>query len=97
EIARLQASANGFRDQARLDSQRAQAITRQNALKDRKLLHNVLDTVLARRADLERHAKLSKCEELVDTQQLSTFITNYRRQLFTEGLQERIQAEIDEL
>jgi energy-coupling factor transporter ATP-binding protein EcfA2 len=97
EIARIESSANGFRDQARLDSQRTQAITRQNALKDRKLLHNILGTVLARQADLDRHAKLSKCEELVDTQQLSTFITNYRRQLFTDGLQERIQAEISEL
>lgn len=97
EIAKLQESADGFRDKAKLDTMRAQSVSRQNELKDRELLHNVLDVVLARRSDLERHAKISKCEQLVDTQQLSTFITGYRRELFTESLQSRIQAEIDGL
>lgn len=97
ETGVLAKTAVEYRDQAKLDTTRAQSIRRQSELKDREKLSEVLDTVLTRRTDLERYVQLTECERVVNTQQLSTFITSYRRELFTEKLATRIRAEIDNL
>jgi DNA repair exonuclease SbcCD ATPase subunit len=97
DVAALEASVAARREQAGSDTKRAELIVRQNELKDRKALRDALPTVLARHADLEKRDKVAKCEVLVGTQQLSTFITNYRRELFTEALQTRMQTEISRL
>ena len=59
-------------------------------LKDRKKLSDDIETVVARLADLEMAAKLTKCRELVNTGQVSKKITVLRRELFTAALEQRI-------
>jgi len=66
-------------------------------LKDRKKLSDDIETAIARLADLEMAAKLSKCRELVNTGQVSKKITVLRRELFTAALEQRIQTEIENL
>lgn len=66
-------------------------------LKDRKKLSEDLETVLARLADLEMIAKLTKCKDLVSTKPVSIQITSLRRELVTADLEKRIMTEIETL
>lgn len=96
EVAALEAAAAEYERVAASDSQQHTADrTRLSELKDRKKLSENLGTVLARLADLETLAKLTKCCELVNTRQVSLQITALRRELVTSDLEKRIAAEID--
>ena len=97
EIEALNKEAATYNDQAKLDTKRADETARLNELKDRQRLCNCLETVVARRDCLELHRKLLECSKLVGTQQLSTTITSIRRKLVADGLERRIQAEVNGL
>lgn len=98
EIAALEAAAADCDKAATTDSaQRLIDRARLAELKDRKKLSEDLDTVLARLADLEMIAKLTKCKDLVSTKQVSIQITSLRRELVTADLEKRIMAEIETL
>jgi ABC-type transport system involved in cytochrome c biogenesis ATPase subunit len=96
EINALEATASDYDKAAIADSaQRTADRARLAELKDRKKLSEDLDTVLARLADLELIAKLTKCRDLVNTKQVSLQITALRRELVTADLEKRITAEIE--
>ena len=76
------------------DATGAEDVARLNVLKDREWLAGVLPTILARLANLKRYKMLVECNRLANTQALSTQITSIRRKIVTNGLEERIQAEI---
>lgn len=64
------------------------------ALKDRGALKAALPGVLARRDDIGRFLQLKSCRQAVATADISRQITSLRRKMVSEGLEERIQAEI---
>jgi energy-coupling factor transporter ATP-binding protein EcfA2 len=97
DVEALNREATTYKDQAKLDTKRADDVARLNELKDKQWLRDALQTVLARRACLERYGKLVECSKIVGTQQLSTLMTSIRRKLVTEGLEQRIQAEVNSL
>lgn len=76
------------------DATGAEDVARLNVLKDREWLASVLPTILARLENLNRYKMLVECNRLANTQALSTQITSIRRKIVTNGLEERIQAEI---
>ena len=78
-------------------AQRMAERERLSELKDRKKLSEDIETVIARLVDLAMAAKLSKCRDLVNTGSVSKKITALRRELFTVALEQRIQAEIENL
>lgn len=98
EIDGLEAAATEHEKVAASDSaKRIADRTRLAELKDRKKLSEDLETVLARLADLEAIAKVTKCKELVSTKQVSLQITSLRRELVTADLEKRIMTEIEAL
>ena len=98
EITALDTSAAEYDKSDKTDSaQRLADLACLAELKDRKKLSEDLDTVLARLADLEMIANLTKCKDLVSTKQVSIQITSLRRELVTADLEKRIMAEIETL
>ncbi len=98
EITALETAAAECDKAATTDStQRLADRARLAELKDRKKLSEDLDTVLARLADLEMIAKLTKGKDLVSTKQVSIQITSLRRELVTADLEKRIMTEIETL
>lgn len=95
EVATLEAAVAEYEKAAASDGQqRTTDRARLSELKDRKKLSEDLDTVLARLADLETLAKLTKCRDLINTRQVSLQITALRKELVTADLEKRIEAEI---
>ncbi|WP_454890516.1 AAA family ATPase [Sphingopyxis chilensis] len=94
DVAALNAEADHYLEQVAAEPGPDVQLSRLNDLKDQKKLHDALATFLARHDALERHSKILICLKLVGRQQLSTLITNIRRRLVTEGLQDRIKEEI---
>jgi hypothetical protein len=97
DVEALNKEAATYKDGAKLDTKRADDVARLNELKDKQRLRDSLQTVLSRRTCLERHGKLVECSKMVGTQQLSTLMTSIRRKLVTEGLERRIQTEVNNL
>ncbi len=91
-IAGLEKEKTAYESQS--DATGAEDVARLNILKDREWLASVLPTILARLENLKRYKILLECNRLANTQALSTQITSIRRKIVTNGLEERIQAEI---
>ena len=65
------------------------------ALLDRKRLSENLETIRARRNDLELRARLQECVGATRTNAVSHQVSALRKELVTEDLNNRIRAEID--
>ena len=66
-------------------------------LLDRKRLSGNLETIRARRDDIELKARLQKCVSATKTNAVSLQVRALRKELVTEGLNNRILAETDAL
>ncbi len=64
-------------------------------LRDRKRFFENLETIRARRNDLESRARLQKCVNASKTNAVSHQVSVLRRELVTEDLKNRIRTEID--
>ena len=64
---------------------------------DRKRLSENLETIRARRNDLELRARLQKCADETKTNAVSHQVNKLRRELVTDDLNNRIRREVDEL
>lgn len=91
---RLEAEAAALESQP---TREAAQVARHAELQDGKRLSQELDTVLARRAELELRQRLLLCRSSLDTRAISQFATRRRRELVTPELQNGIIAEIERL
>jgi hypothetical protein len=69
-------------------------VARAAELRDGRRLSVELNTLLTRRAELERRLRLLRCKDALDTRGISTFASRRRRELVTPELRDRIRAEI---
>ncbi len=65
------------------------------ALQDQKRLSENLETIRARRSDLELRGRFQECVDATKTNALSRQVSALRKELVTEDLNNRIRAEID--
>ena len=70
---------------------------RHAVLTDKKKLSSLMDTVLTRRANLEKYHRLGLCIDQVDTRSTSNFVRQRRQELVTPALRSAIETEIREL
>ena len=68
---------------------------RRDALKDRQLLGQIVQTVLSRRADLIERSRLKNCRKLVGTRPVSDQVGSLRKSLVMDDLETRILREIE--
>jgi ABC-type ATPase involved in cell division len=97
ETSALEAEADAFDEIAQKDSGRAKERARIAELEDQKRLADSLETILARREDLDSLKKLAACSAAVGTLKISQQITSLRRSLVMEDLEKRILEEIGAL
>lgn len=71
--------------------------SRHAVLTDKKKLSSLMDTVLTRRANLEKYHRLGLCIDQVDTRATSNFVRQRRQELVTPALRGAIETEIREL
>jgi ABC-type transport system involved in cytochrome c biogenesis ATPase subunit len=93
-LATLDNEAEAFDLAAKQDTGRGVERAKIAALRDRKKLSDDLQTILARREDLEQLAKLRACRTTVETGHISRQITALRRRLVMDDLETRIRNEI---
>ena len=94
DLATLDNEAEAFEVAAKQDTGRVVERAIIAALRDRKKLSDDLQTVLARRDDLEQLARLRACRTTVETGHISRQITTLRRRLVMDDLETRIRDEI---
>jgi hypothetical protein len=96
--ATLRAEANRLATEAAaldaLPADDGQRVARAAELRDARRLSVELNTLLTRRAELERRQRLLRCKDALDTRGISTFASRRRRELVTPELRDRIRAEI---
>lgn len=97
EILALESEAKVFDETANKDNGRAKERARLAELEDKKKLADGLETVLARREDLDLLKKLAACSAAVGTLDISRQITSLRRSLVMKDLETRILDEIKTL
>jgi DNA repair exonuclease SbcCD ATPase subunit len=71
-----------------------QRVARAIELRDAHRLSLELDTLLARRAELELRLRLLRCKDALDTRHISNFATRRRRELVTPQRRDRIGDEL---
>lgn len=103
-IDKLQAEKKALADEAVAydkaagdDKQHEKHKTQLAALMDQKRLSESLETILARRNDLELRAKLQQCVIATKTNAVSLQVSALRKELVTDDLNNRIRAEIKAL
>ena len=94
ELNILIEEAIGFEKVAGNDEQRELLKKRLAELQDRKRLSENLETILARRKDLELRARLQECMGASNTGGVSRKVSSLRMTLVTENLNDRIRSEI---
>ena len=95
DISALEAEAKAFDEMAEQGTARIDERKRLAELRDRKKLSDDLETVLARRDDLDHMVKLKACCAAVETGDISRQITVLRRSLVMQDLEKRILSEIE--
>ena len=70
-------------------------VARAAELRDAKRLSEEIDAVLARRADLEQRLRLQNCRTALNTDRISRFATQRRRDLVTPELHRLLESEIN--
>lgn len=94
DILALEIEEKAFEEAAKKDDGRAKERARLAELEDKKKLADGLETVLARRDDLDHLKKLAACSAAVGTLDISRQITSLRRSLVMKDLETRILDEI---
>lgn len=93
----LSGEATAYEAMAKDDGERQKKQARLATLKDRKKLSGEISTFLERLDDLTLRAKLKACQKAARTNAVSAQVTALRKELVTQDLVKRINAEIEAL